>query len=421
MRRSEDLARLPPIAWSEVGDGSELLLRPHRVSITKLGAPSLAVRVLVATLFGRRRALNQRVIEPIYKPLLWFVQDGVPVGLTALDIERLSELGRRWLESAGVGGADVIASIIPNGPHLDFWQLAVGARRAGVAAAFLEPAPAVEDVVRIAPTVLAGRPADLVALTDAVMTSPRNPLQGVRTVLVTGELPDDATRRLLEGRFSRDTAVVAAWAPNGVRAMWAECRGGEGFHTWPAAEIIELVDGEVVWSALGWAGSIVIRLRTGVRATLAEELCPTCKRTTARLLVAGVGGRTPAPVAPTDVFERVVAEEKALIVEEPPPPALEPAEAEWEPARARRQPFVSILDEHPGIGSWQGELSRRNGDEELVVFLAPARPGHPGRLIRELEAQLEEAFPPTQFVVLNAEAMAQRLAEHGNARVVDRR
>src|ERR1043165_5332912 len=114
VRKTEDLATLPPIAWSEVGDGSELLLRPHRISITKLGAPSLAVRVLFATLFGRRRALNQRVIEPIYKPLLWLVQDGVPVGLTALDIERLSELGRRWLESAGVGGADVIASIIPN-------------------------------------------------------------------------------------------------------------------------------------------------------------------------------------------------------------------------------------------------------------------------------------------------------------------
>jgi hypothetical protein len=391
VRTAADLEQVPPITWAEVGDGADLLLRPHQTTITRLGAPALAFRVLIAKLLRRHQTLNRSVIDPIYRPIQWLIQEGVPVGMTAIDLERLSEIGRRWLESAGVGTGDVVASIIPAGPHLDFWQVAVATRRAGVAAAFLDNPPPLEDLVRLRVTVLAGRPPDLLALAEEAARANSDALAHVHTVLATGDLIDDTTRRALKHLLGPEVAVLAAWAPPGVRSMWAECRGGDGLHTWPAAEIVDVVDpdtfvplqpgaqGEILWSALGWAGTVILRLRTTVRAVMDDRTCPECGRTTPRLMVRS----------------RVKVNAAA--------------------------PFAPILDGHPGVASWQGELSRRNGSEELVVFLAPSRPGHPGRLVRDLDQRLELTSPATQFVVLNAEALERRLADHGYNRVVDKR
>jgi hypothetical protein len=172
------------------------------------------------------------------------------------------------------------------------------------------------------------------------------------------------------------------WAPPGVRALWSECRDGIDVHTWPTAEIIELIDpllgsplppgadGELVWTPVGWMGSVVLRLRTGVYGCIDDTACVSCGRTSPRL--------------------RVV---NAL------------------------PPFARILDDHPGVASWQAELRHVDGSEELVVFLAPAIAGHPGRLLRELDRQLSV----TQFVVLDRRGMDARLQAHDDARVVDHR
>jgi hypothetical protein len=386
VRGAADLRRVAPVAWTDIGDGADLMLRPQRSTITRLGSPGLAFRVLFATVLGRREALNREIVDPIYRPILWLIQNGVPVGLSANDLDRLSEIGRRWLEAAGVRTADLVASLIPAGPHLDYWQLAAATRRAGVPAAFLEPAPALEDLVRLRPTVLAGRPGDLLALAQQATSRGSTALSAVHTVLATGEPLDDSARISLGRLMGTTVTILGAWAPPGVRAMWAQCRGGEGYHTWPAAEIVDVVDptslepvpagteGEVVWSALGWAGTVVLRLRTGVRAALDDTTCTACQRTTPRVVL------------------------HALVAE-----------------------YVPILDAHPGVSSWQGEMSRRNGSEEFVVYFTPSRPGHPGRLVRDLDLALQRVRPATQFVVLSADELDRRLAENGYNRVIDRR
>jgi len=72
-----------------------------------------------------------------------------------------------------------------------------------------------------------------------------------------------------------------------------------GLHTWPDAELIEVVTpggaepaaagraGELVWSPIGWAGTAVLRLRTGVEGRLVNDPCPACGRTTPRVVPAG--------------------------------------------------------------------------------------------------------------------------------------
>ena len=385
VRRLRDLARIPPVLWSEVGDGADLVLRPQRVTVTRLGNASFAFRVLFARLLRRGAALNRYVIDPVYRPIHWLMQQGVAVGMSANDLERLSEIGRRWLEAAGVQSADVIVSVLPEG-SLDFWQLAGGARRAGVSSAFMTELPSLEDLVALAPTVLAGRADTILALARAAGAASSPALENVHTVLAVAEPLDDDWRAAITRLLGADVTVLGAWAPSGVRALWAECRGGEGYHTWPAAEIVEIVDpetltpvppgtrGEVVWTALGWAGTVTVRLRTGLHAVLDDAVCEACGRTNARLF----------PVKSS-------------------------------------APFETVLDAHPGVALWQGELRSRNGDDELVVFVSPARPGHPARLIYDLDARLRRTRAPAQFVILQPSDLEKRLAAHNHQRIVDLR
>ena len=136
------------------------------------------------------------------------------------------------------------------------------------------------------------------------MAATRQRMPQLRTLVTTGEVLDPETREELRAlardvRDGRDPpAVVAAWAPDGARALWAECRGGDAFHTWPAAELIQAIgseaardiaDGDLVWSSLAWRGSVLLRLRTGAAGRLDRTPCPTCGRTTPRVRVVPLG------------------------------------------------------------------------------------------------------------------------------------
>ncbi|HET9442406.1 MAG TPA: hypothetical protein VFO65_03725 [Acidimicrobiales bacterium] len=378
-----DLARLPLVRLEEVTDPGELVLRPTGGGIARSPDRRLALRWRWARVRGRTAAFSRQVVEPAYKPVHWHAE-GIPIGYTAEDLQRLAEIGRTALEMAGLRPDDVLVGVQPPGPNLAFWQLHLGARRGSVPAMFLGPDVAPDEVARLRPTALAGRGGDLLRLLESGRTMGFS-FAGLRTLLVLGEPLAPARRERLARAGSGaggSVAVVAAWAPPGVRALWSECRDGVDVHTWPAHELIELVDpetgeavepgaaGEVVWSPLGWKGTVVLRLRTGVMGYLDTSPCVFCGRTTPRLRV------------------------------EPSLP-----------------PFARVLDEHPDVILWQAELRTFEGAEELIVLITPRVNGHPGRLLRQLDRQLSV----TQFVVLDRRTLADRLAATGNVRIIDDR
>lgn len=384
VRRREDLGRLPFTRLADVVEPGSLVLRPTPERIAASGDLRLVARMWWARLWGRLEVFNRRSIEPVYKTLHWHRAEGLPIGYSAEDLDRLGEVGRVGLEMAGLGPYDVLVSIGPPGPHLSFWQLALGARRGGVSAMFLGPATGPRDLARLAPTAVAGRPGDLARILQAAADEGHG-LPNLHTLVVVGDPLDPSTRRRLTdlaSAWGQHPAVVSLWAPAGVRALWAECRGGVGLHTWPGFEVIELVDplsgnpipagtdGEIVWSPIGWKGSVVLRLRTATYAALETQPCPGCGRTSPRLNV--------GPTLP---------------------------------------PFARLLEEHPGVAAWQAELRIVRRAEELIVFLTPAGTDHPGPMLRELDRQLSV----TQFVVLPRHELDARLLEHDDARVIDLR
>jgi hypothetical protein len=109
---------------------------------------------------------------------------------------------------------------------------------------------------------------------------------GLRIVLVLGPTADKVEKRLA----TNAVAVRRAWSIPGTRSVWWECRGGSeyGWHTTPTAEFIEVDDhDEVVWTGIGWAGTVFLRLRTDVRAARIESSpCAACGHTGERVFIA---------------------------------------------------------------------------------------------------------------------------------------
>lgn len=382
LKRVEDLHQAPMMDLAQVDDPAALVLRPRSLDLHRLREPRLALRLAWARARGKRELVARSIVDQRYKPVQWVMQAGVPVGYSSADLDRLADLGRRSLALAGVGPSDVLVGIVPVGPHLAWWQLALGARQAGVATLHLAPVPPAERVARFRPTVLAGRPFDLARLLESAVAA-GHPLDEVRTLVVVGEPLEAGVRSRLAALLRpADAAVTSMWAPPGARALWAQCRGGTGLHIWPLSEVVEIVDplsgeaappgadGEVVLTALGWRGTVFVRLRTGVYASLEPGPCPTCGSAGARLVVSS---STPA--------------------------------------------FLSSLDEHPGVAGWQAELSDLRGNEELVVFMAPT----PGVRLGPLLAELDEKLSATQYVVLSSDELDARIAALGDRRLIDRR
>ena len=380
------LEYLPLTRLSDERDAVRLVLQPTAERIAAAGDWRLKAKLAWARTTKGLTRFNRAEIEPLYKPVHWHLATGggttVPIGYSAADLDRLGEIGRSALEMAGVQPTDVLIGLQPPNPSPGFWQIALGARGAGVSALFVDAANAPERIAQLRPNVIAGRAGDLLRLLEEGRADGLS-FAGLHTLLAVGEPLDPIMRsRLAElsGTASQPAAVVACWAPPGVRSLWAECRNGTDVHTWPAAEVLEMIDplsgaplppgadGEVVYTALGWRGSVLVRLRTGVFGCLDDTACVSCGRTSPRIRL--------VPFLP---------------------------------------PFARILDEHPEVDLWQAELRTVDGAEELIVFITPRRAGHPGALLRELDRQLSV----TQFVVLDREALGARLRERGDRRVVD--
>jgi hypothetical protein len=277
----DDLAKLEPTRWSDVmAEPVAFVLRPTERAIIRFGERKLVGAITRAKFRGKVSQVNRDLIDPAYKPIHWHFDGDVPIGYSAEDVERLCEAGRRVLHLAGLTRDDAIVDVTPPGPTLEFWQLVDGARSAGLSAVHYGSGVAGDRIEAAAPTVLAGPP-DALEATLTELRDGKHRLEGLRTLLVLGALLDDTDRTALRSLGQEvgehGIEVVLAWAPAGVRALWAECRGGRAFHTYPDLEWLEVLpDGEIAWTSLAWHGTVFARLRTGVSGTVDDVVCENC-------------------------------------------------------------------------------------------------------------------------------------------------
>jgi len=429
-RTGADLRVLPPTALPDLGRAATLLIRPTIDGLRREGPPALRRRVRWARLRGRRQMIGPQMIDPLFKPIHWLIEGDVPVGCSEADLARLAELGRRLLGAARIGPGDAIVSVLPSGPNLPYWQIALGARELGAPLAGLHPGTPADPVVLLGPTVLVGRPGDLHALLQRLPQASR---EAITTVLAVARAPISAEHRsMLVAAAWPQTTVVEAWAPPGVRALWGQCPGGEGVHTWPATELLEVcddagqaladtsTDGSIVWTGLGWRGTAILRLATGLRGHLVDGPCPACRRTTPRLVPVGVDAERPKRVVgPSSVRRIEAASEHEPVPVRPaapvPVPSVEVLPSEVDSAdQAWPAPVLAGV---AGVAGWQVEHRVRRGQDELIVHLAL----DPGSGLGDVLPGLERSIGATQYVVTDVRTLRSRVARSGGRRVVDRR
>ncbi|HEX4903174.1 MAG TPA: hypothetical protein VFV42_10225 [Acidimicrobiales bacterium] len=299
VRGASDLARLPVVELEALGDGRGWVLEPTADRIRTEGAPELRARLLVSDVVGGRDTFSRRHVDLPYKPVAWTAArhaDGVLLtGWTTTDLDQLGVLGRRALAVSGVVPEDRVADV-GAGAGIGALQLELGARDAGVPHVRIGPDEAVGVLPVVAPSVLTGPPATLLELAGGGLPA------SIR-LLVAQVGPEGAGVALRRLRRHSPVPVRLWWAPAGVRAAWASCEVDQ-LHTWPEHEHLEVVDdagtpsaqGRLVWSAVGWRGSVWLRVALGPDGRIEHERCR-CGRTTPRVLgarrpaAAGVDGR----------------------------------------------------------------------------------------------------------------------------------
>lgn len=275
---SSVLTRLPITPIDALGDGRAHVLEPTVPEFGRSASIPLQFRFLFADVTGRRDDFARRYIDPLHKPVVWSVvprpHGPLYVANTSDDLDRLADLGMRALAIAGVRADDRVVEVGDGNDRIAQWQLVLGCRRAGVA--LLRRSVADDDPLAGEPTVVAGTAGAVRAVLRAGLPS------SVRLLLVDrGCGPEPAPLPVT------DVPVSEWWTAPGARATWARCPGGDGFHTWPEAELVEIVDGRLVWSAVGWYGSVWLRVDTGVVASIDPQTCGRCGRTTPRVRPVG--------------------------------------------------------------------------------------------------------------------------------------
>jgi len=418
VRSRADLRRVPPTDLASISDPAQLVLRPDLGSIVRQGDRTLAARVVMAKAVGGMHGLNQRVVEHRFKPVHWILGDGIPLGYSSHDLVTLGTLGKAWLGVAGVHHGDVLVSLVPPGPTVAYWEVVLGSRRANVAAMHLDPDSDPATIAGVAPTVLAGDPRHLLALLGRAAAAGHG-FPNVRTILAVGAPLGTDLRQQLRAQVP-GAAVVGAWAPSGVRALWTECRLGAGrpepvgYHAL-GDEVLELdagnngaAPGELLWTGIGWQGSALLRLRTYTTAGLEGGACPACGRNGPRVV----------PLAPVRRAAAIPAVAPPPVAAPPAPPlpaAVGPAAPPPPVAADGGARLAGVLDAESDVQSWQVERRLVGGVEETIVVIAPAW----GVAVVPLVRRLNRHLRATQFIVLPVEEVTARVAGAGGRRIVD--
>lgn len=294
VRSADDLRRLPVTTLADLGDGRDHVLTPTATSVRSDGDLKLRVKLAVGRLRGDGDDVARREVDAAYRPVSWTAAPG-PGGTalytasTSTDLDVLAALGRRGLSISGLRVDDRVLVTEGVGAGVGARQLLEGCRSGGVAVMQLDPDLPRAVVDDAAPTVVTGTPSSLRSLLSA------GPLPASVRLAVVHTWPpgldeDPALHEdpaLQEAPALQDELGVPVsrwWAPTGVRSAWIQCPGGEGFHTWPTHEHLDADGGPVVWSAVGWRGSVWLRVALGMQGRLDATACGSCGRTTPRLL-----------------------------------------------------------------------------------------------------------------------------------------
>ncbi len=259
--------------------------------------------------------IMQKTKDIEYQPRFMIATTGrtafsTPFWYSRWDLENIMMVvANRINEVTGMNDKDVIINSFPYSPHLAFWLVYYATTGTGKTAIhtgggkILGTQKIVELTMGTKGTVFFGVPGYIYHVFKTALGSDRF-LQDIRLLITGGDRCTRAFRKriidLLNSMNAQDPKICAAYGFTESRIAPLECPNPEGvdgeltgYHTYPDLEFWYCINpktgervgpeekGELVWSALGGHGTIVMNYRTGDIAEkgIKYEKCPYCGRT----------------------------------------------------------------------------------------------------------------------------------------------
>lgn len=373
----DDLVKLPFTSKAELAPTQEdrarpraFMLQPDEALIKKTAAKSTLLRILWGKVTGQDVMWN---LEREYKPIHLHFTTGrtalpTPFGYSARDIEYLKESARRVLDVIQVPRDIVAVNGFPYSPHLAFWLANYGLNAVGMTSLatgggkVMGTQKIIDSIERLKAGLLLFIPGYCYHVLREAKMQGRDFSQ-VQYVVFGGERVSqglrDRVRGILQDLGAAEPQIFATYALTEGKTAWVQCAEDTGYHLYPDLEYFEVIDsdgrrvpdgepGELVYTALDWRGSAVVRYRTGdMTRGIEVDPCPNCGKTAPRI--------RPDIQRSSDVEEFQLTKVKGELV--------------------NLNEFYPLLSAQGDIEEWIVEIGKKNNDpyeiDTLTVKVAP--------------------------------------------------
>ncbi len=376
----DDLQRIPFTSKQDVaptnenpGKSRQFILQPDEALIKKHSDTMTLMKIVGKKLTGQDVT---RELEREYKPIHLHFTTGrtaqpTAFGYSERDLNTFRETGGRMFEVIGVPRDVFAVNAFPYAPHLAFWLSAFAMQTVGLTSIQTGGGKIMgtRKICDILEKTKAGLATFIPGYCYHLMREAQKEgrdFSALKYIIFGGErvspgLREKVKETLLELHCEHPT-IFATYAFTEGKTAWIQCAENTGYHLYPDLEYFEVIDkegnrvkngepGELVYTALDWRGTVVVRYRTG-DMTLGIEYspCPHCGKTVPRI--------HPDVRRSSEIKEFHLTKVKGELID--------------------LNAFYPILSGNPGVEEWQVEITKINNDpyglDQLVIHVAP-KPG----------------------------------------------
>lgn len=428
---TEDLQKLPLTSKKDIAPVEDdrarprqFILQPDEKLIKKHATKGELIK-LIKMKVAKQDAKAE--LEKEYKPAHIHFTTGrtalpTPFTYSRYDLMLLKETGRRLFEVGGFSSDNVALNGFPYSPHLGFWLAYYAMVESGMTSLatgggkVMGTQKIMDSLERLKITLAAFIPGYCYHLLREAIKQKRD-FSHLKYIVFGAERVSPAFREkvkeLLAQVGATEVQIFATYASTEFKTAWLQCAEHTGYHLYPDLEFVELVDedgrrvregepGEVVYTALDWRGTVVVRYRTGDLAQGIEySPCPNCGKTVPRIL--------PDIQRRSDMKEFHLTKIKGELV--------------------NLNNVFPIMSAIKGVDEWQLELRKHNNDphdlDEIVVLVS----SKPGVNFHDVKSEIEKKMHAEMQVSVKVEkhtteALIQRLGmetELKEKRILDSR